>query len=40
MWKQFGLACLYDNNTFANNMGVTLRGIFSKPCGHRKIKRF
>ena len=36
MWKQFGLACLFDNKTFANNRGVTLRG---KPCGHRKKKQ-
>ena len=40
MCKQFGLTCLFDNKTFANNRGVTLRGIFSKPCGHRKTKRF
>ena len=40
MCKQFGLACLFDNKTFATNRGVTLRGIFSKPSGHRIITYF
>ena len=37
MCKQFSLACLFDNKTIANNRGVTLRGVFSKPSGHREI---